>query len=155
MGPKTVIYKRPKIHQLDGAAGYVRLILGRRCTLRADIDWRAGRMKEFIDSHPEWLPRDVTNLCKQIGLPLSGRQARRLFKSSTGIGIRSYSMKTRFAVAAEQLRVTNVAIKVVAAEAGYQNSRHFARRFKQLFHVNPMEFRELSRRREFASNVRG
>jgi len=150
VGPKTVSYNRPKIHLLEGSGAYVRLILGPRCTLRADIDWRAGRMKEFIDNHPERVPRDVTDLCKQIGLPLSGRHGRRLFKSSTGLGIRSYSMKTRFAVAAEQLRMTNKPIKVVAAEAGYQNSRHFARRFKQLFHVNPMEFRELSRRREFA-----
>ena len=147
VGPKTVIYNRPKIHPLEGSGAYVRLILGPRCTLRADIDWRAGRMKEFIDSHPERVPRDVTDLCKQIGLSLSGRQARRLFKSSTGIGIRSYSMKVRLGAAAEQLRVTNVSIKVVAAEAGYQNSRHFARRFKELFHVKPMEFRKLWRRR--------
>ena len=151
MGPSTVIYNRPQIRRLEGIDAYVRLILDRKCTLRADIDWRAGRMKEFIDSHPERMPRDVTNLCKQIGLPLSGRQARRLFKSSTGIGIRSYSMNTRLAAAAEQLRVTNMPIKVVAAEAGYQNSRHFARRFKELFHVKPMEFRKLWRRREFAA----
>jgi len=150
MGPRTVIYNRPQIHRLEGIDAYVRLILDRKCTLRADIDWRAGRMKEFIDNHPERVPRDVTDLCKQIGLPLSGRQGRRLFKSSTGIGIRSYSMKIRLGAAAEQLRVTNVPIKVVAAEAGYQNSRHFARRFKELFHVKPMEFRKLWRRREFA-----
>ena len=140
MGARILIYSRPQIHLLGGTNAYVRLILDRRSTLRADIDWRASRMKEFIDSHPERVPRDVANLCKQIGLPLSGRQARRLFKSSTGIGIRSYSMKIRLGAAAEQLRVTNVPIKVVAAEAGYQNSRHFARRFKELFHVNPMEF---------------
>ncbi len=147
MGPRTVIYKGPQIHLLEGTEAYGRLILDRKSTLRADIDWRAGRMKEFIDSHPERVPRDVTDLCKQIGLSLSGRQARRLFKSSTGIGIRSYSMKIRLGAAAEQLRVTNVPIKVVAAEAGYQNSRHFARRFKELFHVKPMEFRKLWRRR--------
>ena len=150
MGLRTVIYNRPQIHLLGGTDAYVRLILDRKFTLRADIDWRASRMKEFIDSHPERVPRDVTDLCKQIGLPLSGRQARRLFKSSTGIGIRTYSVKIRLAVAAEQLRVTNMPIKVVAAEAGYQNSRHFARRFKTLFHVKPMEFRKLWRRREFA-----
>ncbi len=154
MGPSTVIYKRPQIHLLGETDAYVRLILDRKCTLRAGVDWRAGRMKEFIDGHPERVPRDVTDLCKQIGLPLSGRQARRLFKSSTGVGVRSYSMNTRLAAAVEQLRVTNKPIKVVAAEAGYQNSRHFARRFKELFHVNPMEFRKLWRRREFQSDVR-
>ena len=113
MGPSTVIYNRPQIHLLGGIDAYVRLILDRKCTLRADIDWRAGRMKEFIDSHPERVPRDVTVLCKQIGRPLSGRHGRRLFKSSTGLGIRSYSMKIRLAVAAEQLRMTNMPIKVV------------------------------------------
>ena len=150
MGPRTLIYNRPQIHRLEGIDAYIGLILDRKCTLRADIDWRAGRMKEFIDNHPERVPRDVTDLCKQIGLPLSGRHGRRLFKSSTGLGIRSYSMKIRFAVAAEQLRMTNKPIKVVAAEAGYQNSRHFARRFKKLFHVKPMEFRKLWRRRELS-----
>jgi len=150
VGPRIVIYNRPQIHLLGGTNAYVRLILDRRSTLRADVDWRAGRMKEFIDNHPERVPRDVANLCKQIGLPVSGRQARRLFKSSTGIGIRSYSMNIRLAVAAEQLRMTNVPIKVVAAEAGYQNSRHLARRFKELFHVKPTEFRKVWGRREFA-----
>src|SRR5437773_2142350 len=71
MGPRTVIYNRPQIHLLRGPDAYVRLILDRKCTLRAGVDWRAGRMKEFIDSHPERVPRDVTDLCKQIGLSLS------------------------------------------------------------------------------------
>jgi transcriptional regulator GlxA family with amidase domain len=151
MGPKKAIYNRPQIHLVGGTDSYVRLILDRKCTSLADVDWRAGRLKEFIDSHPERVPRDVAHLCKQIGLSLSGRQARRLFKNSTGIGIRSYSINIRLAAAAEQLRVTNVPIKVVAAEAGYQNSRHFARRFKEMFHVKPMEFRKVWGRRNLAA----
>ena len=151
MGPRPAIYNRPQIHPLGETEAYVRLILERKRTLRADIDWRAGRMKEFIDSHPERVPRDIAHLCKQVGLPLSSRQARRLFKSSTGIGIRSYSINIRLAVAAEQLRVTNIPIKVIAAEAGYQNSRHFARRFKEMFHVKPMEFRKVWGQRDFVA----
>src|SRR6266478_8305351 len=113
MGPRTLIYNRPQIHLLGGIDAYVRLILNRTCTLRADIDWRAGRMKEFIDSHPEQVARDVTDLCKQIGLPLSGRQGRRLFKVCIGIAIGQYANYRRLMVAAKRLQTTDAPVKTI------------------------------------------
>ena len=151
MGPRTVIYNHPQIHLLGGIDAYVRLILDRKCTLRADIDWRAGRMKEFIDSHPERVSRDVNDLCKQIGLSLSGRQGRRVFKVSTGVAIGEYANYTRLMAAAKRLQTTDAPVKTIAADAGYLHTRHFAHRFKKLFHLSPMEFRRIWRRAKFAA----
>ena len=151
MVPRTVIYNRPQIHLLGGIDAYVRLILDRKCTLRADIDWRAGRMKEFIDSHPERVSRDVNDLCKQIGLSLSSRQGRRVFKVSTGVAIGEYANYTRLMAAAKRLQTTDAPVKTIAADAGYLHTRHFAHRFKKLFHLSPMEFRRIWRRRDCAA----
>ncbi len=151
MRPTTLIYSRPHIDALGGKDAYIHLLTDRKCAVSAEIDWRAGRMKELIDSHPYKAHCNLDDVCKQLGLPMSGRQARRLFKGSTGIGFREYSKNRCLVTAAEKLLTTNMPIKVVAAEAGYQSSCHFARSFKALFHLNPMEFRRIWHRREFAA----
>src|SRR5258708_3074614 len=89
--PTTLIYSRPQIDALGGIDAYVRLLVDRKCTVSADIDWRAGRMKKLIDSHPCEAHWNLNDVCKQLDLPMSGRQARRLFKGSTGIGFRDYA----------------------------------------------------------------
>ena len=45
------------------------------------IDWRAQKLKEFIDTHTETVHLNLEDVCKDLGLGLSGRQARRLFKT--------------------------------------------------------------------------
>jgi len=150
-----MIYGRPVIKLTDTLDVFFGQLFSKKLILPDDIDWRTHKLKKFIDTHPSKTHSNLDDICNQLGLPMSGRQARRLFKTSTGIGIRHYSMNIRLSVAAEQLRLTDMPIKVVAAEAGYQNSRHFARRFKEVFHVKPMEFRKVWRRREFASEPGG
>jgi len=108
-------------------------------------------MKELIDTHPYQGHWNLDDVCKHLGLPMSGRQARRLFKGSTGMGFRDYAKNRCLVTAVEKLRTTNMPIKAVAAEAGYQSSCHFARSFKALFHLSPMEFRRIWRRGELAA----
>lgn len=151
MRPTTLISSRPRIDALGGMDAYVRLIVDRNCTVPADIDWRAGRMKEFVDSTPCKANWNIDDVCKKLGLPMCGRQARRLFKGSTGMRFRDYAKNMCLVTAAEKLRTTNMPIKAVAAEAGYQSSCHFARSFKALFHLSPTEFRRISHRRDFAA----
>jgi transcriptional regulator GlxA family with amidase domain len=115
------------------------------------MDWRVKALKEFIDSHSDKGRRNVDDVSKELGLHLSGRQLRRLFKVSTGIGIREYAMNRCLASAAEQLRTSHAPVKTVAADHGYQSTCHFARSFKELFRMNPMEFRKIWRRRELAA----
>jgi transcriptional regulator GlxA family with amidase domain len=151
MGISMLIYEPPDVQQTDTLDAFFDRFRSRKLILPADIDWRARKLKDFIDAHAGETHWNMENVCKELGLSMSSRQARRLFRSSTGIGIREYRMNVRFAVAEEHLRATNMPIKVVAAEAGYQNSRHFARRFKDVFHLKPMEFRRVWQRTELVS----
>ena len=145
-----MIYGRPVIQELTSLNLFFERLVPRTVQPPANTDWRAKKLKEFIDQDQDSVRWRLGDACKQLGFPISDRQARRLFKISVGVGIKEYSRTRRLARAADQLRVTNMPIKVVAAEAGYQNSRHFARRFKELFHLRPMEFRKIWRRTEFA-----
>jgi len=111
-------------------------------------------MKEFIDSHPERVPRDVNDLCKQIGFPypvVKPGVFQELYRSWDQKLLHEYTACR----CSRTMRVTNKPIKVVAAEAGYQKQPSLRETFKELFHLNPMEFRKLWRRREFQSDVRG
>jgi transcriptional regulator GlxA family with amidase domain len=111
-----------------------------------NADWRAKMIREFIDKHQDKVDWDLAAICKEVGLPLSGRQARRLFKASMGTGIKEYVKKRRLATAAEQLRLTDSAIKTIAVDLGYKHARNLARSFKRVFLLNPMEFRKVCRK---------
>jgi AraC-like DNA-binding protein len=115
------------------------------------MDWRAKKLKELIDEHHGKVRWKLGDACKQLGFPISDRQARRLFKASIGVGIKEYSMTRRLACAAEQLRATNAPIKAIAVEVGYQTTGHFTRSFKELFYLTPMEFRRIWRLNEIAA----
>src|SRR4029077_16856825 len=92
-------------------------LLPRKLDAPLGTDWRARRLKEFVDTYRDRVQWSLDDVCGQLGLALSGRQARRLFVASTGIGIREYAKKRRLAIAAEQLRATNAPVKAVAADA--------------------------------------
>jgi methylphosphotriester-DNA--protein-cysteine methyltransferase len=146
-----MIYGRPVIQILNSLDIFFKQLVPRTVEPPADTDWRAKKLKEFIDQDQVRIRWRLGDACKQLGFPISDRQARRLFRNSVGVGIKEYSRSRRLARAAEQLRATSVPVKVIAADAGYQNTRNFARRFKQLFHLRPMEFRRVWRQREIAA----
>ena len=146
-------YGRPAIQMFQSFDVFFEQLVPRKVQPTANTDWRAKKLKEFIDQDQDGVRWKLEDACKQLGFPMSDRQVRRVFKVSMGIGVKEYSRNKRLACAAERLRATNAPIKAIAMETGYQNSRHFARRFKELFHVKPLEFRKLWRRREFQSDV--
>src|SRR6266404_1281658 len=143
-----MIYGRPVIQVLKSLDVFFKQPAPRTVQPPADLDWRAKKLKEFIDQGRVRVRWRVGDTCKELGFPISDRQARRLFKISVGVGFKKYSRNRRLARAAEQLRATSVAVKVIAADAGYQSTRNFARRFKELFHLRPMEFRRVWCQRE-------
>lgn len=116
-----------------------------------DMDWRARKLKEFIDSQPRKARWNLDDVCRELGLSMSGRQVRRLFMASTGVGVREYAKKKRLTSAAERLQATNAPVKAIAADAGYQSTCHFARSFKELFRLSPLEFRRIWRRQKCAA----
>jgi len=146
-----MIYGRPVIQILKSLDVFFERLASKTVQPPADTDWRAKKLKEFIDQGQVRVRWRLGDACKELGFPISDRQARRLFKISVGVGIKEYSRNRRLARAAEQLRATSVPVKVIAADAGYQSTRNFARRFKQLFHLRPMEFRRVWRQREIAA----
>jgi transcriptional regulator GlxA family with amidase domain len=143
-------YERPVIQRREVAEGFLDLLVPRNIGAPA-IDWRAKKLKEFIDTHPGTLHVNLETVCQQLGLAMSGRQARRLFKESVRIGFREYGKNTRLAFAAEQLQKTDASIKAIAIDAGYHNPCHFARSFKDLFRLSPLEFRRMWRRKVYAA----
>ena len=146
-----MIYGRPVIQVAASLDLFFERLFPRTFPPPADMDWRAKKLKEFIDSQPGKVRWNLNDVCRELGLPMSGRQARRLFMASTGVGIREYAKKRRLSKAAEQLHVTNAPVKTIAADAGYQSTCHFARSFKELFRLSPLEFRRMWRRKMCAA----
>src|SRR5882762_1462095 len=150
-GGQPMIYGRPVIHVLNSLDVFFERLLVRTVPPHPDTDWRAKKLKELIDTDQGKVRWRLGDACKELGFPMSDRQARRLFKASMGVGIKEYSLNRRLGCAAEQLRGTNAPIKAIAVEVGYQTTGHFARSFKELFCVTPMEFRRIWRLKEVAA----
>jgi AraC-like DNA-binding protein len=137
-----VNYEKPVLQQLEVADGFLEFVLPGK-SVRPTFDRRTLKLKEFIDTHTATFHLNLGEVCKDLGLGLSERQARRLFKASFQMGIREYSKNRRLALAAAQLQATDSSVKAIAIDAGYRSTRHFARGFKELFHLRPLEFRKI------------
>jgi methylphosphotriester-DNA--protein-cysteine methyltransferase len=107
------------------------------------VDWRAKKLKDFIDNAPDKIRGNLHEVCGQLQLSLSDRQARRLFKDSTGISIREYVRKRRLVLAAKQLQNTDEPVKAIATDAGYHSHHGFRKSFYSMFRLTPMEFRRM------------
>jgi methylphosphotriester-DNA--protein-cysteine methyltransferase len=140
-------YERPAIEVLEGIEAFFDRVLYRKLDVPDDTDWRTKKIKEFIDAHPTQAGRNLDEVCRELELSMSGRQARRLFKLSIGVGVREYAKSRRLSVALEQLEVTKEPVKAIAANLGFQSTRQFRRRFKEFFGLSPVEFRRVSWRR--------
>jgi len=106
------------------------------------MDWRIVKLLHFIDDHGGRVGWSLDRACRELRLEISGAYAAQLFKRCTGLGVREYAKKKRFLMAAERLKTTDLPIKVIAAEFGYQSLAHFTRRFKEQFRLSPTEFRK-------------
>jgi len=100
------------------------------------------KLLHFIDDHDGRVGWGLDRACRELRLEISGAYAARLFKRCTGLGVREYAKKKRLLMAAERLKITDLPIKVIAAEFGYQSLPHFTRRFKEQFRLSPTEFRK-------------
>ena len=108
-------------------------------------DWRVNRLLHFIDTGQGKLGWSLNRVCEQLELGVSGSHGAKLFKKHIGIGIREYAKRRRLVVAAEKLKATTLSVKEIAADLGYTKQTDFRRQFKQLFSINPTEFRSAHR----------
>ena len=135
-------YERPDVRILGTLLAFWDRCLSKQLEAPAGTDWRARKITDFIDSHPGEVGSNLDDVCKQLGLAMSGRQARRVFRRVMRIGFKEYLKKSRLGFAAEQLKATTtVPIKAIAADAGYERTSEFGRSFKRLFLLSPTEFR--------------
>jgi AraC-like DNA-binding protein len=114
--------------------------------VRPKSDLRIAKLLEFIDKQEGSIGWDLQHVCRELRLDISGAYAARLFKRHTGVGVREYAKKKRMLIAAERLKITDLPIKVIAAELGYKALPDFTRMFKGHFHLKPTEFRAQSLR---------
>src|SRR5260370_1720366 len=134
-------YGRPVIQELTSLDLFFERVVPTTVQPPTDTDWRAAKLKEFIDRDPDKIRGSLDAACKELDIPLSDRHARRVFKFSTGMGIGEYARLRCLFRAAKQLQATNISVKAIGADAGYHHSRDFARSFEQLFRVKPTQFR--------------
>ncbi|MCI1207973.1 MAG: response regulator [Treponema sp.] len=66
-----------------------------------------------------------------------------LFKKSCGIGFSEYLQNLRMGKAKELLVQTRLPIKQIAAFSGYSDPKHFAKVFKNINGIKPIEYRKL------------
>jgi len=145
-------YKRPDVRILGTVHAFWKQRISIQSDEPAEMDWRAKKIKEFVDSHPGKVGWNLDDVCKQLGLAISGRQARRVFRRARRIGFKEYLKKSRLGFAAEQLKATTtVQIKAIAADAGYEMTAEFGRSFKRLFLLSPTEFRTVWRQNKHAA----
>src|SRR5258706_6061240 len=93
MDTRSITYKRPAVLLLDNSDAFVSRVIREEFNPSTNVDWRAEKLKDFIDSHSAGDRLSIEEACKQVGLPTSVRQTRRLFKISTGISVREYAKK--------------------------------------------------------------
>jgi AraC-like DNA-binding protein len=82
---------------------------------------------------------DLDHLVAQLGLDKS--YFIRLFKKSVGVPPMKYFMNLKMSAAADLLHTTHEPLAIVAAQVGFSDEYHFAKRFKQWSGVAPGTYR--------------
>jgi methylphosphotriester-DNA--protein-cysteine methyltransferase len=139
------IWKQASIQELETLESLVDRLFPQG--VESNMDWRTKKLKNYIDNAEGNVIESLGHVCSQLQLPLSDRQARRLFKESLGISMKDYARKRRLVFAAKQLQNTDEPIKVIATDAGYHTQHGFRKAFYDMFRLTPAEFRKFWQRR--------
>lgn len=66
----------------------------------------------------------------------------KIFKEFMGQSPQEFLIHYRMAKAAEQLISTDLSVKEISQNVGYQNQLHFSRAFKSVYHIPPRQYRQ-------------
>src|SRR5258708_12739228 len=83
MDTRSITYKRPIVLLLDNSDAFVRRVIREECNPSTNADWRAEKLKDFIDSHSAGDRLTIEQVCKDIELPTSLPQPPPFFTTST------------------------------------------------------------------------
>jgi AraC-like DNA-binding protein len=106
-----------------------------------NLDQRIAKLMQFIDNHDGRVGWNLKQARTELKLDISAAYAARLFKLFIGLGVREYAKAKRLSAAAKLLTTTDLSVKAIAAEFGYRSPPDFTRRFKEQFHLSPIDFR--------------
>lgn len=101
-----------------------------------------ARVRELLDNNPsgDW---NLPYLSRIAGI--APTYLAHLFKSETGTSPKQYLKNLRLTLARDMLVESNKSVTAISKELGFCNSQYFATRFKQAFHMTPLELRQLAR----------
>ena len=117
-------------------------------------DPRLGRAVSAVIDRPA-NAHTVASLASAAGMSRS--TFAREFRSAFSMSPMEFVAKTRLHHAAEMLRSTNVAIKVIAGSIGFSSRSHFSRAFRDAYGTDPSNFRKTITKPELDAprNLRG
>jgi AraC-like DNA-binding protein len=134
-------YQAPQVRHATSPSSDLNGGLDKAPASKRPADWRVERILHFVNTQDGKLGWDLSELCVQLELGITGSHAAKLFSRHTGTGIREYAKERRLTLAAQQLRSTTDSVKLIALELGYRTPNDLRRQFKKRFCLNPTEFR--------------
>jgi AraC-like DNA-binding protein len=153
MGSERNAYESPRLYCERG----ISFVLNRRSynalRSRPPSDWRVERIRKFLDAQNGSLDWNIDHICAHLELGVSGPHAARLFCAHVRVRFREYATKRRLTRAAELLRKTPCSLGTIATALGYRTPNDLQRQFKQLFHLNPTEFRAICKSQAVSTNT--
>lgn len=104
----------------------------------AKMSSAVAKVKKYLDTH---FDQDITldKMAEQVNI--SPYYFSKLFKQETGSGFNNYLTRMRIEKAKNLLENTEMPIKEVCAEIGYQDPNYFSRLFKRWTGLAPTELR--------------
>lgn len=94
----------------------------------------------FEQLEDENMTLDYAGIAREMGLSLTA--LRRRFKDTTGIPLHTWVLQNRVARARTLLAESDLPLKAIAGQLGYNNVYFFARQFKQIAGVTPGHYRK-------------
>ena len=115
------------------------LVMGRRAIgSEVRMDARARSMASRLSRHPE-RRFDLAALARFVDL--SPSRAAHLFVAEVGVSPRAYLENVRMARARRLLSLTELSVKAIARELGYESEFYFSARFRRVTGRSPSAYR--------------
>jgi len=100
-----------------------------------------GKIMDYIEKN--YWSREFSATEAAEAVSLSRNYLLKIFKEEKGISFWDYVTRLRMEKAKELLKNTDNTVYSISLDIGYESQYHFSRKFKSLFGISPLEFRNL------------